>query len=118
MTDARENTDNKRTAKKNQTRDLLMTVATGLFNTKGYAETTIRDIALGAEKSTGSVFANWESKRELFFDCFGYWPLEGVLGVMAAHTIKAAAGSIDVTNAADLLWDKMTDPNYFAQEPV
>lgn len=109
---------NRRTAKKAKTREQIIEAAKALFDAKGYAETTIRDVAKKAGYSTGSVFTSWECKRDLFFTCYGYWPLDGSFAAMAAETIKAASSGEDVENAALYVWEKLTDPNYFAQDAV
>lgn len=57
---------NKRHASKKQTRQKALTAARDLFVKKGYEATTIRDIAKAMGMSTGAMFANFDSKHQLF----------------------------------------------------
>lgn len=110
---------NRRTAKKAKTREQIIEAAKALFDAKGYAETTIRDVAKKAGYSTGSVFSNWECKRDLFFTCYGYWPLDGVFAAAAFQVISFAAEHGGPVQAdAEKLVKDLTDPNYFAQDAV
>jgi AcrR family transcriptional regulator len=55
----------RREAMKLATRQRVMDAARDLFTEQGYAATTIREIAVRAEVSTGSVFTTFESKEEI-----------------------------------------------------
>lgn len=109
---------NLKAEKTQKTKELILQNARLMFDENGYAETTIRAIATASERSTGSVFANWKTKRDLFFEVFGYWPLDGSFAVMAADIIKEAADGTDVESGALYLWEKMTDRGYFEKVPV
>ena len=50
---------------KQQTRQRVIDAARELFNEKGFAAATIREIAVRAGVSTGSVFTTFESKEEI-----------------------------------------------------
>lgn len=101
-----------------KTKELILHNARLIFDEKGYDETTIRAIATASDRSTGSVFANWKTKRDLFFDVYGHWPLDGSFALMAADIIKEAAGGTDVEAGGLYLWEKMTDRGYFEKVPV
>lgn len=60
-----------------KTRLEILDAAKAVFDREGYAEATIRKIAAEAGKSTGSVFFNWDTKKDLFFQVYGHWPLDG-----------------------------------------
>lgn len=55
----------RREAMKLATRQRVLDAARDLFTEQGYAATTIREIAVRAEVSTGSVFTTFESKEEI-----------------------------------------------------
>ncbi len=52
-------------AKKRETRSRIVAQALELFRTKGYAETTVRDIAQTSEIATGTMFNYFRSKEDL-----------------------------------------------------
>lgn len=56
----------KRAEAKQRTRERVMTAARRMFVTRGFEDSTIRDIAAEADLSTGAVFANFADKNELF----------------------------------------------------
>lgn len=107
-----------RAEKAKRTRNIVLTTARQIFTDKGYAETTIRDIATAAGRSTGSVFTHWSTKRDLYFDVFGHWPMDGVFSAVSVAIIKAAAKGVDVSQASQNLWADMTNRNYFDQDSV
>lgn len=54
-----------RKTQKEATRQRVIDAARDLFETKGYEETTVREIALRAQVSVGSVFTTFSSKGEI-----------------------------------------------------
>lgn len=57
---------NRRQQAKANTREKVLTAARDLFTTRPYHAVGIRDVADRIGMSTGAVFANFESKSELF----------------------------------------------------
>lgn len=54
-----------RKTQKEATRQRVIDAARDLFETKGYEETTVREIAMRAQVSVGSVFTTFSSKGEI-----------------------------------------------------
>lgn len=54
-----------RKTQKEATRQRVLDAARELFETKGYEETTVREIAVRAEVSVGSVFTTFSSKGDI-----------------------------------------------------
>ena len=69
---------NRRQAAKIRTRQKVLDAARTLFAERGYDAATIRDIAKGADMSTGAVFANFQDKAELF-ECVFAEEMDGLL---------------------------------------
>lgn len=57
----------RRVDRKEATRQRVLDAARRLFSEKGYAETTLRQVAKEAGTSTGSVFTTFESKEDVLF---------------------------------------------------
>lgn len=58
----------RRTRKKAQTRELIRSVAQGLFAERGFDDVTIADIAARADVAVQTVFNHFTTKEDLFFD--------------------------------------------------
>ena len=56
-----------RERKKQRTRQTILKAAFDLFAKRGYAQTTLEDIAEAAEVSTGTLFAYFRSKEQILF---------------------------------------------------
>lgn len=82
---------NRRQAAKVRTRQKVLDAARTLFAERGYDAATIRDIAKGADMSTGAVFANFQDKAELFEAVFSE-EMEGLLADI--RTAAAAEGRV------------------------
>ncbi|NBE93226.1 TetR/AcrR family transcriptional regulator [Nonomuraea sp. KC401] len=50
------------------TREVIQTAAVRVFARRGFAASTIRDIALEADVSVGSIYRHYATKDELYFD--------------------------------------------------
>lgn len=57
-----------RERKKQQTRQLISDIATGLFVERGFDRVTVAEIAEAAEVSVNTVYNYFPSKEDLFFD--------------------------------------------------
>mgnify|MGYP001810274643 FL=1 len=85
----------RREAMKLATRQRVLDSARDLFTEQGYAATTIREIAIRAEVSTGSVFTTFESKEEILSTIITERQEELLKAIAAArndHTGDARAG--------------------------
>jgi len=56
-----------RERKKQRTRELIAATALDLFAERGYAQTTVADVAAAADVSERTVFAYFPTKEDLFF---------------------------------------------------
>jgi AcrR family transcriptional regulator len=75
---------NRRQQAKARTRQRVLDAAQGLFaQPGGYEAGTIRQIAKVAGMSTGAVFANFDSKADLYRAIYGHGPI----GVADAHRL-------------------------------
>ncbi|WP_026928634.1 TetR/AcrR family transcriptional regulator [Glycomyces tenuis] len=71
------------------TRDAVLTAAVRVFARRGFAASTIRDIALEAGMSIGSVYRHYASKEELHAELLD----QGATGLVALAENLAGAGS-------------------------
>lgn len=108
----------RRNAKKALTRDALLVASRQCFEAKGYADSTIRDIASAAGKSSAGIYAHWNSKRDIFAEIYGHWPIDGH-DQARVMTILRAVNDGDTENATQraraLLWE-LTDPERYAEK--
>ncbi|GER90088.1 TetR family transcriptional regulator [Dictyobacter vulcani] len=65
-----EELDSKRTPKGEQTRQRILQCALGLFSSRGYEETTMREIAAEAGYSPGLTYKYFASKEELVLELY------------------------------------------------
>jgi AcrR family transcriptional regulator len=75
-----------------QTRDALVGAGRRLFGTKGFAATSVDDLAAEAGVTTGALYHHFESKTELFAAVFEQLHLE----VLARNSEVAAKAKGDV----------------------
>ena len=71
----------RRARKKAQTRELIRSVARGLFDEHGFENVTIADVARACDVAVQTVFNHFATKEELFFDGRAPWvdaPAEAV----------------------------------------
>ncbi|HUA32749.1 MAG TPA: helix-turn-helix domain-containing protein [Candidatus Binataceae bacterium] len=80
-----------------ETRDAIVTAARKLFATKGYADTSIRDLVQAAGVTRGALYHHFKDKEALFARVFEFVARE-TLGI----TLAAAAHG-------DNLWDRIRD---------
>jgi AcrR family transcriptional regulator len=79
----------RRERKKQQTRQLISDVATGLFMERGFDHVTVAEVAKAADVAVQTVFNHFPTKEDLLFDQDGWW-----LG--PARVIEHAATGADV----------------------
>ncbi|GAA0595214.1 TetR/AcrR family transcriptional regulator [Kribbella sandramycini] len=75
----------RRERKKQQTRQAISDVATGLFLERGFDAVTVAEVARAADVAVQTVFNHFPAKEDLFFDEDGWW-------VGPARAVRAAAG--------------------------
>jgi AcrR family transcriptional regulator len=59
--------------KKPEVRDAILKEAYRLFSTRGYAETTLAEVAKAAEVSSGNVYIYFGSKLEILYTIYEPW---------------------------------------------
>lgn len=93
------------------TRSALLEVATRMFAERGFARTSLEDVAVAIQATRGAVYHHFDSKQALF---------EAVLEDLERHAVEriaaAAAGHDDAWDAAlaglDAYLDECCDPTY------
>jgi AcrR family transcriptional regulator len=63
----------RRERKKQQTRQLISDVATGLFMERGFDHVTVAEVAKAADVAVQTVFNHFPTKEDLLFDQDGWW---------------------------------------------
>src|SRR4029450_8444756 len=88
--------------KRDRTRAALLEAARALVREKGYARTTLEEVAARAGMTTGAIYGNFRNRDELFIALGNaYWPpikprvapgatFKDAMRAMAAATIAAA----------------------------
>ncbi|MEV5966637.1 TetR/AcrR family transcriptional regulator [Kribbella sp. NPDC051952] len=85
----------RRERKKQQTRQAISDVATGLFLERGFDAVTVAEVARAADVAVQTVFNHFPAKEDLFFDEHGWW-----LGpARAIQEAPADADPVDVLEA-------------------
>ena len=83
----------KRTRRGPYTRQQILDASLRLFSERGFARTTVRDIARQAGITDAAIYYHFESKREL---------LEALVEKARAKGLAAMVGGIDSANAASI----------------
>ncbi|MFD7154545.1 TetR/AcrR family transcriptional regulator [Kribbella sp. NPDC059898] len=78
----------RRERKKQQTRQAISDVATGLFLERGFDAVTVAEVARAADVAVQTVFNHFPAKEDLFFDEKGWW-------TGPARAIRAAPADAD-----------------------
>ena len=93
-------------------KDLIIAAAAHVFAQKGYAGSSVADIALKAEIGKGTIYAYFDSKEDLFFAVFEWFILQtgtaakvsvAYLGGSATERLEVLSDSIMNT------WDEVKD---------
>ncbi|GAB7021448.1 TetR/AcrR family transcriptional regulator [Salidesulfovibrio brasiliensis] len=83
-----------------QTMRELMDSAQALFNSKGFAKTTVAEITDGAGYAKGSFYRHWKSKDELFLDI-----LAAKLGNYREERARRIGEAETLEDVLDVIWD-------------
>ncbi len=59
-------------SKAERTRQLIIEKTAGIFNTKGFAGTSLSDLTDATGLTKGSIYGNFENKEEVALACFDY----------------------------------------------
>jgi AcrR family transcriptional regulator len=101
-------TDPAQVNKKNQ----IIAAAASVFAQKGYAGSSVADIAINAGIGKGTIYAYFESKEDLFFAVFDWYMLQ--TGTAAKVSVDYLAGSaaerLQVLSDSIMdVWDEVKD---------
>ena len=87
-----------------ETRASVLAFAKLLFANNGYEATTIRGISTAAGLSTGSVFAHFKDKADLYREIYGHAPVSPEVGAGLLRVVRQALdGNIDAATARALV---------------
>ncbi len=98
---------NRRQQAKARTRQRVLDAAERLFRTEGYDAATIRRIADVAGMSTGAVFANFESKADLYRALHHHGPVSAEDGARLAKALGSLVSGQGSTVAAQQVLDSI-----------
>jgi AcrR family transcriptional regulator len=101
----------RRERKKQQTRQAISDVATGLFLERGFDAVTVAEVARAADVAVQTVFNHFPAKEDLFFDEQGWWtgPARAIreapadadpVGVLEAQYLEGTRERLDVGHLA------------------
>ncbi|MGZ0148149.1 TetR/AcrR family transcriptional regulator [Kribbella sp. WER1] len=101
----------RRERKKQQTRQAISDVATGLFLERGFDAVTVAEVARAADVAVQTVFNHFPAKEDLFFDEAGWWrgPARAVreapadadpVGVLETQYLKETRERLEVGHLA------------------
>lgn len=83
---------NRRQAARELTQRLVLDGARELFRKDGYEATTMRTIASSIGRSTGAIFAHYDTKDELYVAALGHAPLSPERGLQLVDVLRRAQG--------------------------
>jgi TetR/AcrR family transcriptional repressor of nem operon len=63
---------NNELSKADRTRQFIIETTASVFNTKGYAGTSLSDLTEATKLTKGSIYGNFDSKEEVALACFDY----------------------------------------------
>lgn len=95
-----------------KTRRVILAAARKLFATKGYANTSIKDLVEGAGVTRGALYHHFKDKEALFAIVF-----ESVARETLGRTLAAAANGVDlwtrIRNGREAWLDSCTEPEVY-----
>ncbi len=105
------------TSKGERTRQHILAQATTLFNTKGYAGTSMSDITAATGLSKGAVYANYDSKESLAVAAFQHAVEE--VGIFIRQYTKPEKGTLSKLKAVVSAYrDYVADPPVLGGCPI
>lgn len=100
-------------SKADRTRQFIIETTSGIFNTKGYAGTSMSDITEATGLTKGSIYGNFSNKEEVALAVFdhNYGKVTGVIN----QRISAAKNYHDKLMVYAQVYDQYTRSNFFPQ---
>ncbi|QIP13648.1 TetR/AcrR family transcriptional regulator [Spirosoma aureum] len=79
-------------SKAERTRQFIIEMTAGIFNTKGYAGTSLADLTEATGLTKGSIYGNFENKEEVALAVFDY-NLSRIKQAVQQHMVQAISNS-------------------------
>jgi TetR/AcrR family transcriptional repressor of nem operon len=79
-------------SKAERTRQFIIETTAGIFNTKGYAGTSLADLTEATGLTKGSIYGNFENKEEVALAVFDY-NLSRIKQAVQQHMVQATSNS-------------------------
>jgi TetR/AcrR family transcriptional repressor of nem operon len=79
-------------SKAERTRQFIIETTAGIFNTKGYAGTSLADLTEATGLTKGSIYGNFENKEEVALAVFDY-NLSRIKQAIQQHMVQATSNS-------------------------
>ncbi|QHV99937.1 TetR/AcrR family transcriptional regulator [Spirosoma endbachense] len=79
-------------SKAERTRQFIIETTAGIFNTKGYAGTSLADLTEATGLTKGSIYGNFENKEEVALAVFDY-NLSRIKQAVQQHMVQAISNS-------------------------
>jgi AcrR family transcriptional regulator len=93
-------------------KDRIIDAAARIFAQKGYAGSSVADIAVKAEIGKGTIYAYFDSKEDLFFAVFEWFMLQTgtAAKVSVSHLGGSATQRLEVLSDSIMgMWDEIQD---------
>lgn len=100
-------------SKADRTRQFIIETTSGIFNTKGYAGTSMSDITEATGLTKGSIYGNFSNKEEVAIAVFDY--NYGKVSGVISQRISAAKNYHDKLMVYAQVYDQFTRANFFPQ---
>jgi TetR/AcrR family transcriptional repressor of nem operon len=97
---------NNELSKAERTRQFIIETTAGIFNTKGYAGTSLTDLTKSTGLTKGSIYGNFENKEEVALAAFDY--NYNCISVITAARIAAAVTFHDKLMVYAQVYDQFT----------
>jgi TetR/AcrR family transcriptional repressor of nem operon len=98
-------------SKADRTRQFIIETTAGIFNTKGYAGTSMSDITEATGLTKGSIYGNFSNKEEVALAVFDY--NYGKVSGVIRQRIEAAKTYRDKLLVYAQVYDQFTRANFF-----